>query len=389
MKRREFMLISCLFPAFLYSLNGSAAQSSSIVRPEDYGAVGDGQHDDTLAVQRAIDSGAGTVILDKKYLVSPRQKKGVPGVVGDNSVCIDIRSHLKLVGNGSLVLDKNSQAANGSMLCNLSETEISDFHLSIILDGSNSGRKKSFSGVTLINANRCNITKGCVIKNFTYNGIRFARRSLSCLIDGVSVSNVGYIGIQAQQPRNIILRNNIIRGTEDNGIDLESNNGYQDAHIYNNLIVGCNVGVFLESGGNAIIFNNDIMDFRVSGVFMNRINTSANNVKISNNKFRGLMQGTTKGAIAINNNIKNISISNNEFDSVEHVVWMNGNISQIHIGKNKIKNIGSSFLWVPDKKNDLTNTTIDNENSFLLDGGKVRIFPEGINIKDYAGVKVI
>lgn len=389
MKRRDILLFFCSTPIITCSLKVLAIESKLAVRPEDFGAIGDGMHDDTLALQKAIDSGAGTIIIDKNYLVSPRKIRGVPGVVGNNSVCLDVRSNLKIIGVGALILDKKSKAANGSMLCNITEKEISNFQLSICIDGNNAGERNSFSGLTLINASRCNVTKEAVVKNFTYNGIRLARRSLSCLIDGSSVSNIGYIGIQAQQPRNIIIRNNKINNSGNNAIDLESNKGYQNGHIYNNEIYGCATGIFLESGGNAIIFNNKIKEFKVAGVFLNRINTSANNVKISHNEFKGLLNKTSKGAIAINNNIKNIYISNNKFDDVEYAIWMNGNISNVSIGKNENINVASSFIWIPDKRNDLMNSSIDNYNSNLSTGGHIRILPKGVDLNNYSGVKII
>uniref|UniRef100_UPI0019543FEB right-handed parallel beta-helix repeat-containing protein n=1 Tax=Klebsiella aerogenes TaxID=548 RepID=UPI0019543FEB len=232
MKRRDFLMLAA--SSVLASQQALAAPlgNPKTVRPEDFGAKGDGLADDTNPIQKAINSGADEIIFSGKYKVTPQSFPGIPGVIGHNSVCLDVKSNQVLKGQGKIILGKSSHGNSGAILANITSQQINDTTISVSIDGGQIGGKNGFSGIVLINAKRCVIGNNISISNMSYNGIRLARSSLSCRIQDVNIRNVGYIGIQAKQPRNIFVCNNIIENTKDNAIDFESNKGYQDGYIH-------------------------------------------------------------------------------------------------------------------------------------------------------------
>ncbi|EPG9697330.1 right-handed parallel beta-helix repeat-containing protein [Klebsiella aerogenes] len=361
MKRRDFLMLAA--SSVLASQQALAAPlgNPKAVRPEDFGAKGDGLADDTNPIQKAINSGADEIIFSGKYKVTPQSFPGIPGVIGHNSVCLDVKSNQVLKGQGKIILGKSSHGNSGAILANITSQQINDTTISVSIDGGQIGGKNGFSGIVLINAKRCVIGNDISISNMSYNGIRLARSSLSCRIQNVNIKNVGYIGIQAQQPRNIFVCNNTIENTKDNAIDFESNKGYQDGYIHDNTITKCKTGIFLESGGNCSIYNNKISKFYVAGIFLNRINTPANNVRIYKNIIDGIGNKVQKGGIAINNNIRTATISSNTFKNLDYSIWANGKISHITVGENKNINIGKSIIRVGNIKNDLTDSVVSKQ----------------------------
>ncbi|WP_409158954.1 right-handed parallel beta-helix repeat-containing protein [Pectobacterium sp. B2J-2] len=376
--RRVFLKYLAVGVGFRWSL-GRAADSRDVVTPEQFGAKGDGITDDTESIQAAIDSGCRNVHLSKKYAVSPVRHPGVAGIIGRDSVCIKLRSNLRIYGNGEILLEESSEGGSGAVLSNVSTEEIRNCVVEVAIDGRNAGGTRGFSGIVFINANSCSTTQKTKVSNVSYNGIQFARNSHNCKCDGTTLTNIGYIGIQAQNPINIVVKRCQIRKTNDNAIDFESNKGRQNGEIKNNNIVDCKAGVFLESGGNCVVEGNDISSFKTAGVFLNRINTPADNVKIIKNKISGNAHNVQFGGIAINNAIRDVLIEENVISGLPYGVWTNGGISNVTMNENIFKDISKSIIRVADGKNQLVNSHIRKQNYI---GNIVNGRPSMINTRD-------
>ncbi|WP_261455997.1 right-handed parallel beta-helix repeat-containing protein [Serratia ficaria] len=362
MQRRDFIRVS-IGVAGIAATAGSrlALASMQLCRPEDYGAKGDGATDDTLALQKALDSGCGSLYLAANYLVSPQKHPGIPGIIGANSVCLDIKSNIRVYGPGTIILKPGAKGSSGAILANVSAGNIKNCSVEVQIDGNKDSAKGKFSGIVFINGDSCKVTEKTVIKNVSYNGIQFAGSSNNCIAKGSKVSNIGYIGIQAQKPQNIIVSDCVIRKTKDNAIDFESNKGTQNGVIKNNNISDCKAGVFLESGGNCLIADNVISNFKTAGIFLNRINTPADNVKISGNTIKNSASEAKFGGVAINNAIKNVIISGNKITGVKYGIWTNRGISNLTVNENEFSNIGEAILRIARSKNALVRSKISQQ----------------------------
>ncbi|EHD22405.1 MULTISPECIES: right-handed parallel beta-helix repeat-containing protein [Brenneria] len=341
----------------VFSEKALALSRNDTVTPEQFGATGGGG-DDTPAIQAAIDSGCQNLYLSKKYIVSPIKHPGVPGIIGRNSICLKLRSDLRIYGEGTIVLAEGSEGVSGAIMSNASADGIRNCVIEVTVDGSNAGGNNGFSGIVFINANNCSTTSKTKIANVTYNGIQFARGSRSCKCYGTTIINTGYIGIQAQNPTDIIVEQCNIRKTKDNAIDFEANKGRQNGEIRNNTIADCKAGIFLESGGNCLVEGNDISRFKTAGIFLNRINTPADNVQIVKNYICGDGENVQFGGIAINNAIKNVLIDGNTISGMKYGIWTNGGISDVLMNSNTFKNISESLIRIADGKNQLVKSKI-------------------------------
>ncbi|WP_233963540.1 right-handed parallel beta-helix repeat-containing protein [Pectobacterium versatile] len=369
LSRRLFLKYLAVSLGLKWSL-GHSADTANVITPEQFGAVGDGVTDDTLSIQAAIDSGYKNIYLTKRYAVSPIKHPGVPGIIGKDSVCLKLRSELRLYGDGEILLAEGSEGVSGAVLSNISTEGIRNCIVEVVVDGQNVGGQRGFSGIVFINANDCATTSKTKITNVTYNGIQFARGSHGCSCYGTTITNVGYIGIQAQNPINIAVEHCNIRKTRDNAIDFESNRGRQNGKIKDNKIIDCKAGVFLESGGNCFIENNNISLFKTAGIFLNRINTPADNVQIRNNTISGYGQTVQFGGIAINNAIKNVMIEGNIISGMKYGVWTNGGISDVTMNLNTFNDISESLLRIADGSNQLVKSKIRSQRYMgkIIDG---------------------
>lgn len=307
----------------------------------------------TAAIQTAIDSlASGDVYIPEgTWLVQPQAHAGLAGTFGSSSVCIKPRSGLRLYGPGVLKLADGAGGPSGAVVGNWDGAAISDVHVEVRIDGNKSLAGGSMSGVVLVNAVNCSVSRS-KIWDCSFNGIQFAVTSTACEASGNYITGSGYIGIQAQRASGAVIRGNRIYATTDNAIDCECD-GYTQAQIIiaENVVSGCASGVFLESGGNAIVLGNDISHFNQAGVWMNRINTGSLNNIVASNKF---IRGTGTAALAgvyCNNSVGDSQIGGNHFEGMDYSVWLAGTTSHVDVGRNYHKAIGKCLVYIPPDTN--------------------------------------
>lgn len=301
--------------------------------------------DNSPAIQRAIDSGAGAIYIpDGVFLVRSQAHSGLPGTFGGNSVCIKPRSNLHIYGPGTLKLADGAGGPSGAVIGNWDGLAIENVTIECRIDGNRANAGGSMSGVVIVYGTNCTVQNG-IVQNCSFNGVQFAKGSVSCTAQGMRVDNIGYIGIQYQQADAAKVLFNKLVSCVDNAIDLEANNGTQTRNvILGNTTKGCATGVFLESGGDTIVIGNITEDTNEAGVWLNRINNGAENCIIANNTFRKGTGIGNRGGIYINNVCGKSIIHDNKFDGFAKAIICEGATNYLQIHDCYFKNISQLLI---------------------------------------------
>ena len=244
------------YEGFNDRLNQVDSQLAHIAKtPEQFGAVGNGEADDTLSIQEAINS------LSDNEILEFRGKYKITSQININ------KPNIRLTGRGTIILGGNN--FNIFYITGDCVTiELLSFSNPYNYIPDNTVDTKCIA--IYINSNNCIVSK-CKIDNFPV-GIRYGVSGFlrnGCLITDNNITNVlgintGFIndGIVAIQGKAIIT-NNVIeckKNTISRGcivVDLEGDNS-----IVSNNICNCNnsggVGIHVESSPYTTISNNKI-----------------------------------------------------------------------------------------------------------------------------------
>ncbi|MDK8188082.1 MULTISPECIES: right-handed parallel beta-helix repeat-containing protein [Sphingomonas] len=314
----------------------------------------------TAALQQAIDrSTTGEVYVPAGiWPVEPQGHPALPGTFGTNSVCIRPKSNLHLHGPGTLRLADGKGGGSGAIIGNWDGKPIENVRIACQIDGNATAAGGKMSGIVLVNARDCTIAAGS-IRNMSFNGVQIARGSTGCTIDNMRFDSIGYIGIQLQHAANAILSNNTLTNIGNNAIDLESNNQSQGQNVISkNICSGCATFVFLESGGNSIVSENNAQDIEEAGVWLNRINTGSENNIIVNNKIQKGKGSGKLGGIYCNNSSGRSMISGNMIDGFDYGMYFTGRSHYLAIEQNYFRNIGKFLYYIPAENSTLVKSVI-------------------------------
>jgi hypothetical protein len=296
------------------------ARGGAVRNVRDYGALGNGSHDDTTAFQNAINS----LPSDGGTVVVPAGNYKIDAV---RSVKLRSRMHLKMDPDAKLIAKATSSDKYNVLLCEkLDDLEISG--------GQIIGERDSHQGTGGESGHGLNV-RGC--DRVTIRGVRVSK----CWGDGISIGpkpmwkaplvmsrDVAVVGVTCVgNRRNAFSITNAInvdvwdsefsdtRGTTpQSGVDVEPNkdeygsNDYCDKIHFENCIMSGNAqsGIVIWNRARGVTVKNCVMQGNgTSGIFTE----GANNVLLVGNS---ISRSGSNGA-AIRKNSSNFDIYNNTF----------------------------------------------------------------------------
>lgn len=343
----------------VYDQNTVGEKLQRIVTPEDFRDANSAAGDWTTAIQAAINSGAREIYFPgNQYLVRPQTHAGLSGTFGANSVCINIRSNLRLFGPGVVKLMDGKGGSSGAIFGNWDGLAVENIIIELTIDGNKANSTGTTSGIVIVNATNCKTTEKTRVVNSKFNGIQFAKGSTGCKVDRSVVEGAAYIGVQLQKANNFSVSRCRVVGSGDNAYDVEANNSSMFGEIVGNYAETCNTGIFLESGGNILVTQNHVVNFNTSGIYLNRINTgSYKNIITQNRLYKGTGNGS-RGCIGLNNAVGRSIIKDNICDGADYAIWIEGGVDAIVCESNDCFGIGKALVHIGRTTNALVKSMI-------------------------------
>ena len=326
------------------SLNG-VIQSHLFVTPQMCGAMADGETDDTLAIQSAIDfvhgKGGGVVVIprsDAEYIFTS----------------IEVKENVTLRGMGGVLKFKGGVCVNSNteyyLIYNNEANNVTIEDL--IVDG-NSANNSVFKVADIITVGGNNVTvRNCTLRNAPDSGIMFSCvESSKCINNTISgCRDAGiYINNNGQTERIMasICSGNVITNCG-GGISLKRNCQYMT--LTNNIIKDCQEGISLlpastnEDTSHDIVIEGNIVYNALSGLRLkNAHHCTVNSNYLTNCKFSIRCEGVEHSVIT-NNNIKvDVTVLDRTCNIIEMLynttlgtvcknVVLSNNVAEVNIG---------------------------------------------------------
>lgn len=390
----------------------------SYVTPEMFGAVGDGETDDTEAFKAAMSSGHPCLISTKKYAVKNILLENIDGVTiyGNNAVlyfpdetnnkkwlsfvdCKNItidgivfdgnRENQTIVKTGvagkdvtencpAILLDnvENARITNCTFIdCQADGIQIDKIYYDQVATKSNVSRNVYIANNTFDKVGRNGVSvchaDGCIIIANIFRNISLFSTTIACGIDVEPNPEYEFVAV------NVDISNNIFENCEF-GINLSLgslNNNSHDISVSNNLIcstVGSEYGIYL-SGREGKAYNVDVRNNDVSGTHFGIYGTSVYKFKIINNNVHDLALGSTTygGGVAVFfDKISYCEISKNIFESIGIYTAKINSAENTVIAQNEFKGDSNSESYII-----LTDSCVGCEIvANLFSGNKIPIF---------------
>lgn len=329
----------------LFSLFAAASTSQAvdIITPEQFGAVGDGVTDDTVALQAMFASNPASVYLTRTYLFSSQLSTGAGNIFGGGTLKVSA-SYTPPTGPQPVLLDTavsftwSDFSINGSAYTgNTATTAIIGY-----------GATRSLGNAVISNVGVSNVTHDCVRFSGTANSIQILNpRIANCGLMGIDLST------NVSKP-NVQIQGGFIEETGSNAVFfLDTLGGGVDrVHMDRSLappilyagLGGVQTGGFVAlhpTDSNLIISNNIMNDNRaavsdciilseVAGVSFQATAITGN---IINNCGGFAIDGASNFTITGNN------INLNAVHGINLDQDLGGNISHVVVVGNKITNI--------------------------------------------------
>lgn len=323
----------------------SKLENSPTVYPEAFGAYGDGIHDDTKAIQDAIDSGK-HVVLSKKYLVSVNSStagtalklksnltiefvNGAKLMMATNAyenACVMRGAHVdnvKICGNGSIIGDKKTHAGSsgeyGHGILFYAATNVEICGLSIEYNWGD--------GVTIASYNEA-ICKSvfihnCNISNNSRNNISIVAVD-GCIVDSCILNNadrtapMAGIDVEPNETaegldyvRNCKISNCIATGNKWSGFQVTNFTTKQNNHcIIENVFTDTQIRAISRSGSHLVEMHN--VTYKANPSDRAAINRSAIYVE-SNETTTTIIDGTIDATVDSGVSNKSIIMTGDKF----------------------------------------------------------------------------
>ena len=298
------------------------------LKPETFGAYGDGVHDDSGVIQYCLDliQTGGELYLSHKYVLQ-------------NEIDISGYKNIKIVGNGNAILFKeNGNYTNTFFGDGAENIKISN----ITFDGSRP-QTLSYTWPHVMNAaiifryGKDNTLENCTIKNHWY-GVCLSTSNGSCntRVDKCNFNNCN-TDIDLYGKPIVSITNNSSNGCTQNSIVIEPvGTAHEDIYNYenetdidslsvNNIITGnsitnCNgIAININSGSIDTIISNNIITNVKKGIYLYHLECKnivvANNIISNVTELRGSENGRpyySEGTgIAVCRNLYGVTLANN------------------------------------------------------------------------------
>jgi len=328
------------------------------VTPEMFGAVGDGETDDSIPIQNAINAGFNTILLRSNYLITQTITITTPiKFVGTNAT-------LSMQGSAKLFINRtNNVIFNNIKFVGISHSvpaihnyysnntfivfcEFDSLHGGISIETGNYITIENcyihncvYSSLLIIGYNdTIKILKSKIINN-TATGIGIAGGVSSnvtianCYIEGNGDSERGSVYVQGINTHGIMysqICNNIIKDNVGSALDLSGHNTddvntprAKYIEVSNNIIIGNGSGIVIDSALNVIITGNRIGGGNMGiSIITDSVSVyGVQNIDIIGNVFEDFptSAGTYQGVINFSNpkqQLRNVTIENNVFNSL-------------------------------------------------------------------------
>lgn len=340
--------------------------ASEYVTPQQYGAIGDGSHDDTKAIQQALNSGQEIRLLQGVYLING--KLSVPSgttIIGQEGAVI------KQTKDRFIFYNKNAQVTEADWDTDITIRGIT-FDATLV-----DARSEYCAGLFMCGVRNL-VVEDCRFIDIGGDGIYLGRGGQSRNCEGVRIVNCSFVncGRNAANPRQsvavvdgtgVIVQSCTMENTRhlSYAVDLEPNQSDEkcEVQVIDCQMKGCGISCGGKAGAKREVYVSgcsiDCSSTTNAPISLNRTKaTLVGNTIISNKKQNGITVIKSPGVVITGNTItnasagilvtetsKNVAIKKNIIKDSSHGVYVMNSPGGI-IEENTISEIRKNGVYV-------------------------------------------